>query len=273
MLGGTFALNDDLDKAVIAVAGAADDNAGLVVGNVFETVVTGDITPSGLNLLSGLVVNVLGPGSGFAVAKVVNRIHCEGGGEKVGEGMNLGGNIQTLHIPFGDARQKFETAKLGVGDGGAQMFGEFAGLNHGAKDSWNVINLDAVGQSVFVQEREGNTINSCENVSVFVFDVTKGGAVGPFFGFAVAGGDIGQDDAGLIHGGVDGLDDGATGLEVGKVADGDGADIGGGEKGTRAHYLAIHGEGVVAVVDDGDVHSFKLQLIIFNLQVMWNRLF
>ena len=74
---------------------------------------------------------------------------------------------------------------------------------------------------------------------MFNLDVTKRGAIGPFFGFAVAGSDVSKDNTRLIHSGVDGFDYCATGFEIGKVADSDKADVSGGEKSTSADNLAV----------------------------------
>jgi len=74
---------------------------------------------------------------------------------------------------------------------------------------------------------------------VFNLDVTKRGAIGPFFGFAVAGSDVSKDNTRLIHSGVDGFDYCATGLEIRKITDSDKADVSGGEKGARADNLAV----------------------------------
>lgn len=70
--------------------------------------------------------------------------------------------------------------------------------------------------------------------------MAKRSAVGPFFGFTVAGGDVAEDDARLVHGGVDGVDDVDGGFEVAIVIHRNGADIGVRKEGTGPYNLAVH---------------------------------
>jgi len=150
MLGGRFALNNDFDKTVIAVAGAAENNARFTVGDVFEAVIAHDLTPSGFKLVTGLVINILGPGSSFAVAKVVDRVDCEGGGEEIGEGVNFVGDIYSLLIPLGYTGEEFVTPKLGIGNGVTQVLGELASFYHGVENCGDVVDLNSVSETIFV---------------------------------------------------------------------------------------------------------------------------
>jgi len=106
-----------------------------------------------------------------------------------------------------------------------------------------------------VNEREGEAIDCSKDICVFVDYVAKRSAIGPFFGFAVAGGDVTEYDTWFVHGGVDGVDNINSRFEITVVVDCHSTNVGVWEEGAGTHYLAIHGKRVMTVVDNSDVHS------------------
>lgn len=155
VFGGRDALNNQLNKAVIAVARAANNESWLAIGNVLEAVVTHNLSPSGFDFFTCSVSDVFGPGSGFAVTKVVDIGDREWGVFKVFEFVSLCGELDPLHVPLGDAGEEFETAELGVGNGAPEMLGEFAGFDHVVENCGDVIHVNMLGQAIFVNKREG----------------------------------------------------------------------------------------------------------------------
>ena len=78
MLGSGYPLDHDLDETILTVPTTAYNDAGLAIGDVFESVVAHDLAPLGFDLLSGCVIDIGSPGSGFAVAKVVDIPDSQG---------------------------------------------------------------------------------------------------------------------------------------------------------------------------------------------------
>lgn len=134
------------------------------------------------------------------------------------------------------------------------MFGELAGFDYVIKNSGDVINIYMLSEIVFVNERESEAINGSENISVFVDNMSKGSTIRPFFGFAMARGDVTENDAWFVHGSVDRVNDVDRGFEIAIVVDSDGADVGAREESAGANHLTVHSEWVMAIINDGYVH-------------------
>ena len=117
MLGGRPTLDDNLNKALIAITTGAHNDPGFAAGNVFESSVTHEFTPRSRNGFAGSMFKILSEGGGFAVAKIINIPDGKRGVEKIGERVCFVGNIDPIHIPLGNARQEFVTAELGMGNG------------------------------------------------------------------------------------------------------------------------------------------------------------
>jgi hypothetical protein len=135
---------------MLPVARATHDNPWLAVGDVFEAVVAHELTPAGGDFFASYVPNILRPSTSFAVAKVVDIGDGEGGGQKVFEGVELEGDIDPVHVPASDAGEELEAAELGVGDRIPEMWGELAGFDHSVEDGRKIIDLNLLGQAVFV---------------------------------------------------------------------------------------------------------------------------
>ena len=80
-------------------------------------------------------------------------------------------------------------------------------LDHGIENSWNIVDFNIFREAVFVDEGESSPVDGGKNMGILIFDMSKRGAIGPLFGFAVAGGNIGENDAWLIHGAVNSVND------------------------------------------------------------------
>ncbi len=135
-----------------------------------------------------------------------------------------------------------------------EFFVEDAAFDDLVDDGGDVPNFDGVGEAQFFDQRESMAVDGGDDESFFVVEIAKRSAVGPLFAFAVAGGDVGKDDAFFAGGGVQNVDKVGTGFVFVVVINANERGVGVKKTGP-AGLLPSGGVAVETVGDDGDKHK------------------
>lgn len=120
------------------------------------------------------------------------------------------------------------------------MLWEFAGFDHILEDCRDIIDIYVFSETIFVNKGEGEAIYGGKNIGIFVDYMAKRSAVGPFFGFAVAGGDVAEDDTRFVHRSIDGVDDVNCSFQITIVINCNSANVSVREEGTSPYNLSVH---------------------------------